>query len=61
MEIPKDILKDYFCKWEEKYFKEFNQELIERGMNPITFDAYTKLLTDAAKEDDWMAPSPRIR
>ena len=61
MEIPKDILDDYFCKWEEKYYQEFNQKLVERGLSPVTFDEYTKLLTDAAKEDDWMATSPRIR
>jgi hypothetical protein len=52
MKIPKDILKDYLCKREEKYFKEFNQMPVERGVIPITFDEYTKLVTDAVKEDD---------
>jgi hypothetical protein len=61
MEIPKDLLKDHFCKWEEKYFQEFNLKLAERGMSPITYDEYFKLLMDAGKEDDWMAPTPRIR
>lgn len=61
MDIPKDLLAAYFCKWEQKHFEEFNIELVKGGMNPITFDEYTKLLTDIAKEDDWLAPTPRIR
>jgi hypothetical protein len=31
------------------------------GMTPITYIEHPKLLMDAGKEDDWMAPKPRIR
>lgn len=61
MTVPKYLLESYFCKWEEQHHQDFNKELVKGGMNPISFDEYTQLLTEIAKEDDWMAPTPRIR
>lgn len=39
---------------------EFNHELAQRGISSIAPYEYTKVLTDAAKEDDWIAPTPRV-
>jgi len=63
MEIPKKLLESYFCKWEKQYFDEFNQKLAELNIEPITFEAYTKLLTEMGDDDEWMTPylPPRIR
>ena len=61
MNIPKDLLDAYFCKWEEEYHLAFNKELIARGMEPITYKEYFSLLQDEASQDDSMAPIPRIR
>jgi len=61
MKIPKDLLEAYFCKWEEKYFHAFNKELVERGLEPITYKDYFGLLQQEASQDDLMAPRPRIR
>ena len=61
MNIPKDLLDAYFCKWDEEYHLAFNKELIARGMEPITYEEYFDLLRQEADRDDLMAPNPRIR
>lgn len=63
MDIPKDILEAYFCKWEQKHFDEFNKELIGHGLKPVTYERYTELLSKMADDDEWMIQyqPPRIR
>lgn len=61
MDIPKELLDSFSCKWEEKYFHEFNQELVGRGIEPITYEAYYALLQQEAVQDDSLAQSPRVR
>lgn len=63
MDIPKDILEAYFCKWEQKHFDEFNKELIGRGLKPVTYERYSELLSKMVDDDEWMIQyqPPRIR
>ena len=63
MEIPRKLLDSYFGKWDKAYFEEFNQKLAELNIDPITFEAYTKLLNEMSEDDEWMIQylPPRIR
>jgi len=63
MEIPRKLVDSYFGKWDKAYFDEFNQKLRELNIEPITFEAYTNLLTKMSEDDEWMTPylPPRIR
>ena len=63
MTIPRDILESYFCKYEQKYFEDFNKKISERGIPPVTYEQYFELLKQMSEEDEWMTPylPPRVR